>query len=175
MEVIVKDTNIIIDLYNTGLLPYCEQLDIEFHITIDVYRELNNTMQKEMIDKLIEEHKLHRDELSGEYALTLQLLIFEQNGKSNLSPTDCSVIILAEKLGCRLLTGDQKLKHQAIERGIQVNGVLWIVKKLVDDAIVSPEVMIGHLQRLKDTNISAPQKEIDSLINKYSKNINAKY
>lgn len=38
MEIVINDTNILIDLFNAGLLGYCRQLDIEFR-TLDVIME----------------------------------------------------------------------------------------------------------------------------------------
>ena len=35
MEIVVNDTNILIDLYNAGLLPHCKSLDLDFR-TLDV-------------------------------------------------------------------------------------------------------------------------------------------
>ena len=38
MEIVVNDTNILIDLYESGLLKYCDAVKLEFH-TLDMIVE----------------------------------------------------------------------------------------------------------------------------------------
>lgn len=45
MDIVVKDANIIIDLLNIGLSQYCRQMEVEFHITQHVFREIRDDTQ----------------------------------------------------------------------------------------------------------------------------------
>lgn len=42
MEIVVNDTNILIDLYNAGLLDCCKQLDLPEDISVMVYAQENH-------------------------------------------------------------------------------------------------------------------------------------
>lgn len=166
---IVEDTNILIDLLNTGLIRYCHLMGIEFHSTAYVYAEINEPEQKTRITDLIRNEILIIDPFEGDDFIQLTEIVTDAKGKNNLSETDWSVLLLAERLQCRLLTADKKLMRQARLRGVETNGFLWLCKKMVDSKVVSPVDMSGFLQMYKDTNPRAKEPETTDLINKYKK------
>ena len=53
MEIIVNDTNILIDLYNAGLLPYCKRLDLDFRTLDVVLNEIEVREQLEAVEQLV--------------------------------------------------------------------------------------------------------------------------
>lgn len=174
MDIIVEDTNILIDLFNTGLIRYCQLMGIEFHTTDFVIKEIEDHEQKSFIIGYIINGLLKVDLFEGaDYALlvnTRRSFV----GKNNLSDADCSVMLLAERLHCRLLTADQKLVRQARERGLEVNGFLWLTDKMVEMGIVEPAMMADYLQRYKDTNPRVKEPETTDRINRYRDNNNSK-
>ena len=100
------------------------------------------------------------DDFVGEEYERLLKFIDECNGVNNLSEADCSVLLLAKRHECRLLTSDQKLKRKAEEHGIKVNGLLWLTDLLVEEHILTEETMIYHLNRYLETNPRAPENEV---------------
>lgn len=167
MEIIVDDTNILIDLANTGLIKYCKKLDIQFYSTEFAIAELTDHSQIESVNRLLAEGTLIEYKFKNDELMSLVNIYREYSLTTNLTTIDCSVMLLAEKLNCRLLTNDQKLVIHAKKRGIEVNGLLWLTDRMVDDRIVSPIQMIDFLQKLLDTNVRAPQKMILERMQKY--------
>lgn len=55
MEIVVNDTNILIDLYNAGLLPFCGNLDIEFRTLDVVLEEIRNGNQMDAVRQMIDD------------------------------------------------------------------------------------------------------------------------
>ena len=155
MKIIVDDTNIIIDLFKTGLLSFCMELKLEFHTTRYVVAEILESSQSAVLIGMINNGQLLIDDFVGEEYERLIKYIDECNGENNLSEADCSVLLLAKRLGCRLLTSDQKLKRKAKEHGVEVNGFLWLTDLLVKEHIVSGATMINHL-----TDTSKPIHEL---------------
>lgn len=155
MKIIVEDTNIIIDLFKTGLLSFCMELKLEFHTTRYVVAEILESSQSAVLIGMINNGQLLIDDFVGEEYERLIKYIDECNGENNLSEADCSVLLLAKRLGCRLLTSDQKLKRKAKEHGVEVNGFLWLTDLLVKEHIVSGATMINHL-----TDTSKPIHEL---------------
>lgn len=166
---IVEDTNILIDLFNTGLIQYCHKMGMEFHTTVYVYGEISEPEQKTMITGLIMNGMLSLDTFEGDDFIQLTEIVTDSEGKNNLSEADWSVLLLAERLKCRLLTSDKKLRHQARLRGVETNGFLWLCKKMVETNAVNPKDMAVFLQRYKDTNPRAKEPETTEMINKYKK------
>lgn len=167
MEVIVDDTNILIDLANTGLLAHCMQMDISFCTTDMVISELRNTRQLDIVNGFRAEGGLNVCEMKGNELINVVTTYQELEQCSNLSPADVSVMLLAERLNCRLLSNDQKLIRQARERGIEANGLLWLTDLMVETNVVSPRMMVEYLNQLLITNDRAPRKLIDERISKY--------
>ena len=169
MKLIVEDTNIIIDLFKTGLLSFCKNLKLEFHTTRYVVGEILDSRQSEVLIGMINNGELFIDDFASEEYERLLEFIIECNVENNLSEADCSVLLLAKRLECRLLTSDQKLKRKAEEHGVEVNGFLWLTDLLVEEHIVSEKKMIYYLNRYLETNPRAPENEVVKRIDYYNK------
>ena len=168
MRIIVEDTNIIIDLFNVGLLQFCKKMDIVFHTTEFVIKEIKRPEQRSTLKGLISNEELKMVVFNIEEMLQLANLEEECSSTNNLSTADCSVVLLAERLGCRLLTADQKLVHFAQSRGLETSGLLWLTDKMVEKGIVSPKDMVEYLNRYLETNKRAPEKEVNERIAQYN-------
>ena len=168
MRIIVEDTNIIIDLFNVGLLQFCKKMDIVFHTTEFVIKEIKRPEQRSTLKGLISNEELKMVVFNIEEMLQLANLEEECRSTNNLSTADCSVVFLAERLGCRLLTADQKLVHFAQSRGLETSGFLWLTDKMVEKGIVSPKDMVEYLNRYLETNKRAPEKEVNERIAQYN-------
>lgn len=58
MEIVVNDTNILIDLYNAGLLPYCKKLNLDFRTLDVVINEIEDSEQYVAVQSIIDEGTL---------------------------------------------------------------------------------------------------------------------
>ena len=79
---------------------------------------------------------------------------------------DKTVLWKAKQLNCPLLTGDGKLRSEAIDQGVTVHGSLWVIRTLVEQKIISVEVGVENLEKLKIINDRLPLEEIEKLIKK---------
>ena len=143
-------------------------MDIEFHTTDLVIKEIKMPEQRNTVKGLVINKELNMDVFTIDEMLQLANLKEECRGKNNLSTADCSVVLLAERLGCRLLTADQKLVHFAQSRGLVASGFLWLTDKMVEKGIVCPKDMIEYLNRYLETNKRAPEKEVNERIAQYN-------
>lgn len=170
MEIVINDTNILIDLFNAGLLEYCKQLDIEFRTLDMILEEITDEDQKNAINKLIADGTLKVCILTGEQVAIVFEKISFYNGECNLSPEDISVMVYAIDNKCRLLTGDKTLKDKATLENVTVSGILYLTDMLTQNAIVESSNMITALELLLKSNGRLPKKlireRIDSLRNK---------
>lgn len=76
MEIVVNDTNILIDLYNAGLLGCCKLLDLDFRTLDLIIEEIEVEEQLTAVNKLVSEGILKVCSLSGEQVAT----VFEKIG-----------------------------------------------------------------------------------------------
>ena len=164
MEIIVNDTNILIDLYNAGLLPYCKRLDLDFRTLDVVLNEIEVREQLEAVEQLVGDGTLRVYSLSSRQVARVFQMVREYEGKCNLSPEDISVMVSAKDNNCRPLTGDKTLRAKAIIENIQVSGVLYLTDILTKAHVLSYTEMASALEHLLPSNSRLPRKLIQERI-----------
>lgn len=151
-EIVVNDTNILIDMHTAGLLEYIQKSSVRFH-TVDF-----------VIDELIQNGVLYVAETSPDEMSEIISLHSGYSNNTNLSFVDCTVMHYAKKHNYRLLTGDKKLRNHAIDEGVIVSGLLWTVDLFVNEGIAPPDEIIPKLQFLLGVNSRLPKKLIEEKI-----------
>lgn len=164
MEIVVSDTNILIDLYNSGLLYYCKQLDLDFRTLDLIIEEIEVPEQRATINEIIKNGSLKVCSLTGSQVADVYQKIRYYNGKCNLSPEDISVMVYAIDNHCRLLTGDKTLRKKAILENVTVSGILYLTDMLIRESVLEPTCMIRSLKLLLESNSRLPKKLIEERI-----------
>lgn len=164
MEIVVNDTNILIDLYNAGLLDCCKQLDLDFRTLDLIIEEIEVEEQFAAVNKLVSEGILMVCSLSGEQVATVYEKVSLYEGKCNLSPEDISVMVYAQENHYRLLTGDKTLREKATLENVTVSGILFLTDMITRDGILAPAEMINALERLLLSNGRLPKRLIQERI-----------
>ncbi len=162
-KVVVSDTNIFIDLIEIGLIKAFFNCGLEIHTTAMVIDEVKNERQKEELlsyDRLVVKKYKESD-----YNVVYEYYI-DARRCSNLSVTDCSVLLYAKELGCTLLTNDGKLRNVAKREGLEVKRLLSIIMYLVEKNEVDIDVAKAAMERLMETNSRAPIELIMNFIKK---------
>ena len=166
MEIVVNDTNILIDLFNAGLLKYCRQLDVDFRTLDLIVAEVTDNEQRNAIENIINDGVLSVCSMSGEQMSVVYDKVLQYNGVCNLSLQDISVMVYAIEHNCRLLTGDKKLREKAAMENVKVSGILFLTDMMTQSGIVEPADMIKALELLIESNPRTPKKLIQERIEK---------
>lgn len=168
MEIIINDTNILIDLVNTGLLALCPGLDIEMRTIDFVKRELKIESQQRLVEEQIAHGTLKLETMDAKDVQSTFALYMQYHGTTNLSRADCAVMHYAESRKCRMLTSDKTLRSCSEKRGIKVGGLLYLTDMMVEEGLMAGAEMIPYLQTYLATNERAPKKLIEERIAKYN-------
>lgn len=146
-RVYVGDSNIWIDFRNAGLLDELFQLPLTLCCTDFVLAELDD-FEHEALTQL----GLIVESLDSGATPKLAALISAHN---NSSLADVSCYLLAQETGRPLLTGDGRLRKQAMHDGLEVHGALWLLDEMVAHDVIPParaatglEVMLARSARL---------------------------
>lgn len=170
-KIVVNDTNVFIDLYEVGLLEEFFSLPWEVHTTDFVMLELLREGQQETVAKYKTEKRLLVPVLEAKEMLEIGNLYQQNQNRTNLSLTDCSVWYYAKVNNYILLTGDRKLRTASVCDGVEVHGVIYVFDSLVELGIVSHQVAVEKLQLLYSMNPRLPKEEIDKRISKWKAEI----
>lgn len=153
MRVIINDANILIDLVHLDLMNQFIMLELDLKTTDFVFEELNDN-QKDIIKAYI--NSKHIEIITTENEEDFESITTILENSSGLSFEDCSVWHYANKLNGILLSGDGKLRKQAMANGISVNGILYIFDQLLVQEIISFEFAIIKLEQLYEINPRVP-------------------
>jgi rRNA-processing protein FCF1 len=163
MKLIITDSSVFFDIINIEALPEFFALDFEICTTDFVKNEILESAQREQIEVFIRSKQLTVFELSGD---EIDEVIRFETKRVFKTLIDKTVLWKAKQLACPLLTGDGKLRNEAIDQGVKVHGSLWVVMQLVKQEVVNNEKGVAYLELLKMINDRLPFEEIEKLIKK---------
>lgn len=169
MEILISDTNILIDLCVTGLVEKCSCLDVDFRTVDFVINEITNLAQAAVVQHQIDNGHLTVIQFTQEETLELMDLYARYEYNTNLSLTDCAVMLCAKKGNYRLLTGDKNLRIKATNEGVMVSGILYLTDMMVHEGAVTPLDMADYLEELLRKNNRLPKESIQTRIDAYRK------
>jgi predicted nucleic acid-binding protein len=163
-EIVIKDSCILFDLVDLGILKEFFLLDLTVFTTPQVMEEITNEVQLTAITEYVVNRKLNIDEFGS--LDSIQAIISDNPG---LSFTDGSVIELAIRKSAVILSSDKTLRNESQRKGLIVRGILWIIEELHTKNIVTEKLAIEKLEMYPEINNRAPRKEIEELLKKFRK------
>lgn len=153
----IQDANILIDLYNIGLLEYCMRLNYRFCTTDIIFAELYEKqsayLETFITNGLFTVIPIQEDALSEIKELS------KQNTK--LSEQDFSAYYYATKQRAILLTGDHHLKKFALANNVPTHGILWLFDEMVACDCLSKIEASERLKFLMTKNKRIPAQECE--------------
>lgn len=161
MKLLVTDTNVFFDVISIDALPEFFALDYEICTTDFVVKEILESNQKEQIESFIRSKKLTVFKLTD---LEIEDVRVFRTNRSFKGITDKTVLWKSFQLKCLLLTGDKKLRNEALDLLLEVHGTIWIINSLIDQGIVSKAGGIEFFEKLILINNSLPHDKIRKLI-----------
>ena len=158
MEIVVNDTEVLIDLYNANLLGLIGQCSITFHTVDYVMAELHRSPYKRPeIDRMVKEGLLAVHSFNEKENADFAVYYAKMAVQTNLSLTDCAVLKYTKDNRYRLLTGDKKLRNHAEDEGVLVSGILYLVDKFVSEGLIAGFEMADRLEGLLRLNPRLPK------------------
>ncbi|HDQ99128.1 MAG TPA: type II toxin-antitoxin system VapC family toxin [candidate division WOR-3 bacterium] len=76
-----------------------------------------------------------------------------------ISVADAASLVLAEQVGCTLLTGDKLLRGLALSRGVKVHGTLWLLDRMAEGGALTGEQAAVALERMLECGRRLPKPE----------------
>ena len=159
MTIIITDTNVFIDLINSGAINHFFQLNYDICTTDLVVEEVKIPEQQRQLEFYRENGSLKIISLdSGEIRDAVQLSTqWQLKGI-----VDKSVLLKAIHLQCVVLSGDGNLRKECQLRGLEVHGTLWVIREIWTSELAEPEHLLEMLEAL-GRNTWLPTKELEKL------------
>jgi len=160
-EVVIKDACILFDLIDMELMDSFYKLNVTVVTTQDVIDEITDEGQLAEVNRFINSGELRIDQF-GVFETIASII----DANPGLSFTDGSVIEVAGRRNAAILSSDKSLRNESERRQITVRGMLWILKELHCQQIITREVLLEKLALYPAVNKRAPKSEIDKLVKK---------
>lgn len=125
-NILINDSCILFDLVDLNLLDDFFQLEFSYYTTSSVIEEVVDDSQMSLIKAYISKKKLIVDNQG-----LLESIESIYDLYPSLSFTDSSVLELTERKKGILLSSDKSLRKISKQNGINVKGLLWIIRTLV--------------------------------------------
>ena len=168
MKITVKDSSVIIDLLNGGLLEFWFELKIETWITDAMLAELSKGKQYAEFEKFIESGAILVDEIPDAQALDWLSSVSRFAKEHRLSFADSASIFCAQSKEARLLTGDRRMGKMAKKLGVEVKGLLWVLDELFEKKIIDGETACVSLSAILSCGARLPQDECEKRFTSWS-------
>lgn len=138
MRVLVSDTSVLVDFERGGLQKACFRLPFRFAVPDLLYgRELEPYAGKELIRLGLTVEDL-------DSAGVMRALTYRRRARG-LSLPDCFALALAHTQSRILLSGDGALRRLAAEEAVECHGLLWLLDRMHDAAVVSSRELYDGL------------------------------
>lgn len=159
--VLITDTNIWIDLDHGGLL------ELIFHLPYQICAADFARVEIRSVDvAVLERQGLIFQELDKE--LVAELFQLRQR-KTTIAIADLAAFLLARVQGAVLVTGDRNLVRLAVDEGIKVHGLLWLMDEMVQLEILLPHHAANALAEILNHGARLPAAECSQRIRNWSK------
>lgn len=164
IDIVFKDASIIIDLLKLKLFPKMLQLPFKFYTTDFIVNEIVDKEQKILLDVFIEMNTITIIESDSEDLDEISDIF---NAVRKLSFADSSIIYFSQKMKAVIFTSDGLLRKIALDKKIEVHGILWIFEKLIEYHIITKNIARKKLTELLQINSYLPKEECEKYLKKW--------
>lgn len=159
VRVAVKDASVLIDLANGELIGHWFSLGIQTIITDSVRLEISRGKQQAIINHFIDAGLIQIDRIDDADALGWLTTVASLSERHLISFADATALLCAKQRGALLLTGDRRLRREALGHGVSVRGVLWILDFLLSREVLTCEKAIDALDAILSEGGRLPKAE----------------
>lgn len=153
MPWLISDANIIIDMDVGGVLEHMFRLPEIFAVPDILYVEELETHHPHLPGLGLQVKKLSAVSIAEVYRL---IEVYSEPSRN-----DMFALSLAKQEDCPLLTGDQRLREAAVAEEVEVNGTLWLVKRMFEESVLSIDQVEIAYERMKKEKRWLPWAEVN--------------
>jgi hypothetical protein len=159
MKVLVSDTSVLIDLERGELLEAVFKLAVP---DLLFARELRGHGGERLVELGLRVEELDAD--------GVRRAIDYRRARRTLSLPDVFALELARRHGWILLTGDAALRALAGEQQVDCHGVLWVLDRMQDEAVVNVQALLDGLRRIEaHPRCRLPKRDMRIRLERYVK------
>ncbi|NVK41151.1 MAG: PIN domain-containing protein [Oceanospirillaceae bacterium] len=158
-QLLISDTNVIIDLEEGGLIAELFALPYTFAVPDILFYEELDEQHCHLLDMGLILKEL--SEQSMGYALKL---VDQYRGPST---NDCLALALAKQEGCPLITGDKRLRTAADLEDVEKLGTIWLLEQMLINEILTIAQVDVAVALMKQSGSRLPWDLLEAMLRSY--------
>jgi len=158
-QLLISDTNVIIDLEEGGLIAELFQLPYVFAVPDILFAEELDDQHGHLL-----EMGLELKELSGESITYAQWLVERYSGPST---NDCFALALAKQEDCPLITGDKRLRLAADGEKVKKRGTIWLLEQMLINNVATITAVDAAVARMEAAGSRLPWGQLEAILQNY--------
>jgi predicted nucleic acid-binding protein len=150
--IVVKDANIIFDFWDLDIMETFLKINYDIYVTGLVHNEIRDDKQKVIFREYTDASLIKIDNAN------LDDILDVFNSTSGISIEDSSIIEFGQRKKATILTNDNKLGKVAKKRKLKCHGLLWCIKIMIEQKLISLNKGIELIKKWMVINERAPKK-----------------
>lgn len=148
MQVLISDSNVLIDLYVVNQLNNMFKLPFAFTVPDILFEEELKINHSNLTTLGLNIMALDAETIKYTFELSEK---YDKPGR-----IDLFALALAKNVGCPLLTGDMDLRKVAEEESVALYGTVWIIEQLIISGIITIEEAHSLYDEMKEKKRRLP-------------------
>lgn len=161
MQIIISDTNVLIDIEQAELTQAMFNLPYHFAVPDILFVEELSERHSDLLSYGLDSCTMSGDQIAEAYKLRQKY--------PRPSVNDLLALVLAKSEKCQLLTGDRALRDVANMLGVEIHGTIWLVEQMILYKNISTEVAYSAFSRMKEFGSRLPWDEVNKMIKMFGK------
>jgi len=158
-QLLISDTNVIIDLEESGLIGLLFHLPYTFAVPDILYWEELEEQHGHLL-----EHGLQLKELEPETMLYATQLVNRYGGPST---NDCFALALAKQESCPLVTGDMRLRKAADQERVEKLGTIWLIEEMLSHGVITLDAAETARDAMKQAGSRLPWSLFNAMLDRF--------
>ena len=148
MQVLISDSNVLIDLHVVNQLENMFKLPFSFTVPDILYEEELKVHHGNLLSIGLKVMSLDSDTVGYTFQLAEK---YDRPGRNDLF-----ALALAKKVGCPLLTGDKDLRKVAEKESVALYGTVWVIEQLIISEFITIEQAYALYTEMKEKKRRLP-------------------
>ncbi len=157
---LISDANILIDMIEGELIEEMFKLPEDYAVPDILYEEELIEQHSDLVEKGLQIMEMNEVTVIEVFKLRQK---YRRPGQNDLN-----TLALAKMEQLPLLTGDGDLRNAAKAENVDLEGTLWLVKRMVEEQLITKQKATEAYEKMREGNRRLPWHLVEKQLNEFN-------